>query len=105
MFSQPRFLAAARSMLGSLAQRVGFNEIQCGQISLAVDEALCNVINHGYERDPEGRIWVSVWVLTEPRPGLNIVIEDRARSTSSQSGTGISTTFAPAGSGCTSSKR
>lgn len=79
MYSQPRLLAAARAMVGSLAQRLGFNEIQCGQISLAIDEALCNIINHGYERRPDGRIWLNVWDLKTGPPGIKVVIEDRAK--------------------------
>jgi anti-sigma regulatory factor (Ser/Thr protein kinase) len=80
MLSQPRFLAAARAMVLHFAQRLGFTEGACGQISLAVDEALCNVINHGYERMPEGRIWINLWALDGGElPGVKIVIEDRAR--------------------------
>lgn len=84
MTSQARFLAAARAMIGNLAQRIGFNEVQCGQISLAVDEALCNIINHGYDKRPDGRIWINVWTLEGPRPGLRIVIEDRAKQVDPQ---------------------
>ena len=40
LYSQPRFLSAARAMVGQLAQRLGFNEIQCGQLSLVLDDAL-----------------------------------------------------------------
>lgn len=79
MYSQPRLLAAARAMVGSLAQRLGFNEIQCGQVSLAIDEALCNIINHGYGRRPDGRIWLNVWDLKTVPPGIKVVIEDRAK--------------------------
>jgi anti-sigma regulatory factor (Ser/Thr protein kinase) len=79
MFSQARLLAAARAMAGSFAQRIGFNEIQCGQISLAMDEALCNIINHGYERRPDGRIRISVWHLKGSPPGVRFVVEDRAK--------------------------
>jgi anti-sigma regulatory factor (Ser/Thr protein kinase) len=79
MFSQPRLLAAARSMVGNFAQRLGFNEIQCGQVSLAIDEALCNIINHGYERRPDGRIWISLWDMRTDPPGVRVVIEDRAK--------------------------
>ncbi len=78
MFSEPKFLAAARAVVGSVARRLGFNEIQCGQISLAVDEALCNVITHGYHRCPDGRIWVSLWALDTKPTGIKIVIEDLA---------------------------
>ena len=79
MSSQPKLLAAARTMVGQFAQRLGFDEIQSGQISLAIDEALCNVINHGYERRPDGRIWISVWELNGDPPSIQVVIEDRAR--------------------------
>jgi anti-sigma regulatory factor (Ser/Thr protein kinase) len=79
LFSQPRYLAAARALVGCVAQRLGFNEIQCGQISLAVDEALCNVITHGYGRRPDGRMWLYIWPIDSNPPGLKVVIEDLAR--------------------------
>ena len=79
MFSQPRLLSCARAVAGSFAQRVGFNEIECGQISLAVDEALCNIINHGYERRPDGRIRISISSLGGKPGGLRIEVEDRAK--------------------------
>jgi anti-sigma regulatory factor (Ser/Thr protein kinase) len=79
MASQARFLAAARAMIANVAQRLGFSEIQCGQISLAVDEALCNIINHGYGKNPDGRIWINVHELPGDVPTLKIVIEDRAK--------------------------
>ncbi len=79
MLSQPRFLSAARAMVQQCAQRLGFPENLCGQISLAVDEALCNIINHGYQRREDGRIWINVWAIDGEEPGIKIVIEDRAR--------------------------
>lgn len=80
MLSQPRLLAGARTLVGTIAQRLGFTEHECGQISLAVDEALCNVINHGYARREDGRIWLKVGELTDTdgRVGIRIVIQDRA---------------------------
>ncbi len=78
MFSQPRFLAGARALVGSVAQRLGFNEMQCGQISLAIDEALCNVITHGYKRRPDGRLWMDLWALDGEPAGIKIVIKDLA---------------------------
>ena len=79
LFAQPRLLAPVRTMIGSFAARSGFDEVTCGQISLCIDEALCNIINHGYGRDPSGRIWLSIWAVGEPKPGIRVVIEDRAR--------------------------
>jgi anti-sigma regulatory factor (Ser/Thr protein kinase) len=80
--SQPILLSAARAMVAALAQRVGFNEIHCGQISLAVDEALCNIINHGYDRRDDGVIWLQVWVIED---GIRIVLEDEARQVEPES--------------------
>lgn len=79
LFSQPRLLTATRAMIGNFAQRLGFNEVQCGQVSLAVDEALCNVINHGYAKQPSGRIWISVWEIPGDPPGVKVIIEDNAK--------------------------
>ena len=79
MSSQARFLVAARAMIASTAQRLGFSEAHCGQISLALDEALCNIINHGYGKKPDGRIWINIHELPGDTPGMKIVIEDRAK--------------------------
>lgn len=78
LYSQPRLLAGARALISNVAQRIGFDDVHCGQISLAIDEALCNIINHGYKRRTDGRIWVMIWALQNQPPGLRIVIEDEA---------------------------
>lgn len=84
MVSDPVYLSGAREMVSSVARRLGFSEEACGQIALAVDEALCNVIRHGYEKRRDGPIWLSVW----PEAGVNgacgiagirIVVEDEAK--------------------------
>ena len=77
--SQARYLSSVRAMISTLAERLGFDDLQCGQITLAVDEALCNIINHGYERQPNGLIWINLWELDGETPGIRIVIEDRAK--------------------------
>jgi anti-sigma regulatory factor (Ser/Thr protein kinase) len=45
---------------------------------LALDEALANVIRHGYRGKESERIWVSVWLVShdELGQGMKIVIED-----------------------------
>ncbi|MHC4220613.1 MAG: ATP-binding protein [Planctomycetota bacterium] len=78
MYSQPRFLAAVRALIGSVCDRLGFNSMQCGQISLAVDEALCNVITHGYSRRADGKVWINLWTTDKEPAGIKIVIEDLA---------------------------
>ncbi len=79
LFSQPRLLAGARALISNIAQRIGFSEIFCGQISLAIDEALCNIINHGYDKRTDGKIMLSIWAIENEPPSLRIVIEDQAR--------------------------
>ncbi|MEE9130468.1 MAG: ATP-binding protein [Phycisphaerales bacterium] len=76
--SRPSLLAAARALVATIAQRCGFDEIQCGQISLAVDEALCNIIQHGYNCREDGRILISLSQGEAQSPGIEIVIEDDA---------------------------
>ena len=78
LLSQPRLLASVRSMITSLTERIGFGEIESGHIALAVDEALANIIRHGYERREDEMIELSLWVINDPAPGVRIMIEDEA---------------------------
>ncbi|MFM9996075.1 MAG: ATP-binding protein [Phycisphaerales bacterium] len=81
LVSNPTYLSGAREMIAAVARRLGFTEEGCGQIALAVDEALCNVIRHGYDKRADGPIWLSVWpaVLPNGDAGITIVIEDEAK--------------------------
>jgi anti-sigma regulatory factor (Ser/Thr protein kinase) len=87
MVSDPTYLAGARELVSSVARRLGFTEEACGQIALAVDEALCNIIRHGYERRKDGPIWLSLWPLPGANGapgGLKVVLEDEARQVDPQ---------------------
>jgi anti-sigma regulatory factor (Ser/Thr protein kinase) len=55
MASDPRLLSVVRSTVSELAAVWGFEDEQCRRITLAVDEALSNVIRHAYKnrRDQE----------------------------------------------------
>lgn len=82
MVSDPVYLSGAREMVASVSRRLGFSEEACGQIALAIDEALCNVIRHGYERRRDGPIWLSLWPLAGQNGhsgGMKIVVEDEAK--------------------------
>lgn len=98
MLSNPMYLSGAREMVSAVARRLGFNEANCSQVALAVDEALCNIIRHGYDRQADRPIWLSIWPLegspscsTGCAPGcsagaspgmsaaIKIVIEDEAK--------------------------
>ena len=82
VLSNPRLLAPVRAFVSSLAERSGFEELLCCQISLAVDEAIANIINHGYGRLMDGRIWLYAWILDQQRPGLRFVLDDLGRQVS-----------------------
>lgn len=80
--SDPVYLSGAREMVSAVSRRLGFSEEGAGQIALAVDEALCNVIRHGYDRRTDRPIWLNLWALAPENgrgPGVKIVLEDEAR--------------------------
>ena len=79
LLSQSELLAPVRAMLTSLSERLGFDEVQTGHLALAVDEALANVIRHGYEGAADGRIWLTASVREQPSRRLHIEIEDQGR--------------------------
>jgi len=75
--SQPGYLCAVRAMVETLARQWGFDEDQAGRIVLAVDEALVNVIRHGYRGAHDRPIWLKIRkVGANGRTGLSVVIED-----------------------------
>ena len=80
--SDPMYLCGARELVGCIARRIGFDDMDCSKIALAVDEALANIIRHGYDRAFDKPIWLG---LTPIKPsadsigGIVITIEDEAK--------------------------
>lgn len=58
--SDPAELTTVREALSTWAAGEGWDEQQIGEIILAVDEALTNVIRHGYSGQPTGEIDVQI---------------------------------------------
>lgn len=56
MCSDPRYLPVVRAAIGQLAAMVGWNGSESLSITMAVDEALANVIRHAYHGRTDGRI-------------------------------------------------
>lgn len=85
--SNPCYLCGTRELVAQVAKRVGFPDAQCAQWSSVVDEAVANVINHGYERRSDGPIWVHIYPLAdnEEGPGMRVIIEDEARQVDPES--------------------
>lgn len=74
--SDARMLAPVRGLVNALAHRLGFADVDASHVSLAVDEVLANVIRHGYDRRPDGRIFLRIWCMDDGPRGLLIVVED-----------------------------
>jgi anti-sigma regulatory factor (Ser/Thr protein kinase) len=56
MSSHPCYLPVVRAAIGQLAAMVGWDESESRAITLAVDEALANVIRHAYHGRTDGRV-------------------------------------------------
>jgi anti-sigma regulatory factor (Ser/Thr protein kinase) len=56
MRSHPCYLPIVRATVGQLAEVAGCDEADCRAITLAVDEALANIIRHAYHSRTDGRI-------------------------------------------------
>lgn len=77
MTSNPAYTAVVRAAVQSMAQKLGLDNESNGHIVLAVDEAITNVIRHGYQGQPDRPIWVKLRpVRDQQRSGLEVVIED-----------------------------
>ena len=56
MPSDPRYLPVLRGAICPLAAAIGWDQPDCQAITLALDEALTNVIRHAYLSRPDGVI-------------------------------------------------
>jgi len=74
MPSDPRYLPVVRGALGPLAAAMGWPEADCLQITLAIDEALTNVIRHAYHNRRDGPIELE---CVENGEGLEITLLDQ----------------------------
>jgi anti-sigma regulatory factor (Ser/Thr protein kinase) len=71
--SDPRYLPVVRGAIAPLAAAIGWDEGECRAITLAVDEALTNVIRHAYSNRPDGLIELE---CRESADGLEITLLD-----------------------------
>lgn len=49
--SDPELLCVVRSAVHQLTSVIGFSEKECRQVTLAMDEALANIIRHAYQNE------------------------------------------------------
>jgi len=78
--SDPRQICVARRAVEAFAAREGFWKEQAEQIGLALNEALANVIAHGYGGETDQVIVVSMEIAhVEGRRCLRLVVRDYGR--------------------------
>jgi len=75
--SDPRQLPEVRQRVQGWVGEHGWSEPQAGEIVLALDEALANVIRHGYGGRVDGRILLSAAVVEDPREGAGLEMRVR----------------------------
>ena len=77
VLSEPKYLSVVRAAVTEAATRAGFNEETIGKIELAIDEALTNVIRHGYKGCTDRPIWLKMTPIQNgEHSGMEFVIED-----------------------------
>lgn len=79
LLSRPELLAPVRGLVNGMALREGLDDLAACHLVLAMDEALTNVIRHGYAGRPDGRIWITAEPLGQGE-GVRVTIEDRAKT-------------------------
>lgn len=82
LISDPMYLCGARELVGCIARRIGFDDMDCSKIALAVDEALSNIIRHGYNKVFDKPIWIGISPIkptADSIGGITIVIDDEAK--------------------------
>ena len=77
MPSNPRYLPVVRGAIGPLAAAIGWDEPDCRAITLALDEALANVIRHAYHGRVDGMIELD---CRECADGLEITLLDKGEA-------------------------
>ena len=79
--SRPQYLCMIRGAIEALSRRLGMDEESANRVVLAVDEAITNVIRHGYENADDRPIRLKITQTTRfGREGLWFVIEDESKT-------------------------
>lgn len=82
--SKLEYACGIREMVVTLCRRWAFDDATAGRVALAVDEAMTNVVRHGYKGSPEGVIEFRMRPLCVgpdgSETGVRITIEDRGEA-------------------------
>jgi anti-sigma regulatory factor (Ser/Thr protein kinase) len=76
--SDPRWLCAVRGSIDAILARQGIDEGVRGLVMLAVDEAVTNVMRHGYGGRTDQPIWIRFRLLDDNSKSFLIIVDDEA---------------------------
>lgn len=77
IISQPQYLCVIRSTLNVLGGKYGLSSTETDHVVLAVDEALTNIIRHGYKDADDKFIDISVRPLNDKDgQGIEVILDD-----------------------------
>lgn len=80
--SDPHYLCVVRAAIDALLVRLGMSPDDCVRVVMAVDEALTNIIRHGYRGRTDRPITIKLSPIHPRRfEGVQIVIEDETDAT------------------------
>ena len=71
--SDPQFLKIIRSSISHISEVCGFSEEDCNAVTIAVDEAVANIIKHTYNSDTRQTIIAEFEILEDK---LEVVLRD-----------------------------
>ena len=79
--SNARSLPIVRGAVEKMARLEGFGENDAHALMLAIDEALANVIKHGYDGDPNQPIAITLEPVrsSDGRAGIAVQVRDQGR--------------------------
>ncbi len=79
--SNARSLPVVRGAVEKMARLEGFGEMDAHALMLAIDEALANVIKHGYDGDPNQPITITLEPVrsADGRSGISVMVRDQGR--------------------------
>ena len=79
--SNPESLPEVRTAAEQMARQEGFGDADAHRLVLAIDEALANVIKHGYEGRPDQPITITLEKAksAEGRVGIAVTVRDQGR--------------------------
>jgi anti-sigma regulatory factor (Ser/Thr protein kinase) len=78
--SETANIAKLRSIVEDVSSRVGFSDADVAEIKLAIDEAVTNVIRHGYDGRGGQPIDLTIELVERDKgKGLQFIICDRGR--------------------------